>query len=34
VIPLIGPRSIAELDNSLDAATITLTKEQVAWLEA
>jgi hypothetical protein len=34
VIPLIGPRSIAELDNSLDAATITLTKEQVVWLEA
>lgn len=34
VIPLIGPRSIGELDNSLDAATITLTKEQVAWLEA
>ncbi|MEO6012210.1 MAG: aldo/keto reductase [Devosia sp.] len=34
VVPLIGPRSIAELENSLDATTIKLTKEQVTWLEA
>jgi predicted dehydrogenase/aryl-alcohol dehydrogenase-like predicted oxidoreductase len=34
VIPLIGPRSLGELENSLAATTIKLTKEQVAWLEA
>ncbi len=33
VVPLIGPRSIAELDNSIEATTIKLSKEQVAWLE-
>lgn len=34
VVPLIGPRSIGELESSLDATTIKLTKEQVKWLEA
>jgi len=34
VIPLIGPRTIRELDSSLAALRIKLTKEQVAWLEA
>ena len=34
VVPLVGPRSIAELENSIEATTIKLSKEQVAWLEA
>lgn len=34
VIPLIGPRTIAELEDSLSALDITLTPEQVRWLEA
>ncbi|EMS95899.1 oxidoreductase [Agrobacterium tumefaciens str. Cherry 2E-2-2] len=34
VIPLIGPRTIAELEDSLSALDITLTDEQVKWLEA
>ena len=34
VVPLIGPRSIAELESSLEATTIKLSKEQVKWLEA
>jgi aryl-alcohol dehydrogenase-like predicted oxidoreductase len=34
VVPLLAPRSLAELENSLDATTITLTKDQVKWLEA
>ncbi|MGH2350387.1 MAG: aldo/keto reductase [Chloroflexota bacterium] len=29
---LIGPRSLEELDSSLDAAELTLTPEQVKWL--
>lgn len=32
-IPLIGPRTLAELDDSLQAFEFTLTPEQVAWLE-
>lgn len=32
-IPLIGPRTLAELDDSLQAFEITLTAEQVKWLE-
>lgn len=34
VIPLIGPRTIAELEDSLSALDIKLTSEQVRWLEA
>ncbi len=34
VIPLIGPRPIAELEDSLSALDIKLTAEQVKWLEA
>lgn len=34
VIPLIGPRTIAELEDSLSALDIKLTAEQVKWLEA
>ncbi|QTK81109.1 aldo/keto reductase [Agrobacterium tumefaciens] len=34
VIPLIGPRTIAELEDSLSALDIPLTDEQVKWLEA
>ncbi|MGV2021351.1 aldo/keto reductase [Agrobacterium sp. 22-223-1] len=33
VIPLIGPRTIAELEDSLSALDIKLTAEQVKWLE-
>ena len=32
-IPLIGPRTLNELDDSLKAFDIKLTPEQVAWLE-
>jgi predicted dehydrogenase/aryl-alcohol dehydrogenase-like predicted oxidoreductase len=32
-IPLIGPRTLGELDDSLRAFDFTLTPEQVAWLE-
>jgi len=31
-IPLIGPRTLAELDDSLSALDIILTPEEVAWL--
>jgi aryl-alcohol dehydrogenase-like predicted oxidoreductase len=31
---LIGPRTIAELEDSLSALDIRLTAEQVKWLEA
>jgi predicted dehydrogenase/aryl-alcohol dehydrogenase-like predicted oxidoreductase len=34
VIPLIGPRTVAELEDSLSALDIRLSPEQVAWLEA
>jgi len=34
VIPLIGPRTIAELEDSLSALNLALTDEQVKWLEA
>ncbi|KJF67792.1 aldo/keto reductase [Rhizobium nepotum] len=34
VIPLIGPRTIAELEDSLSALDIKLTDEQLKWLEA
>ena len=33
VLPLIGPRNVAELEDSLSALDIRLTPEQVAWLE-
>ncbi|KXF75800.1 oxidoreductase [Paramesorhizobium deserti] len=33
VLPLIGPRTIAELEDSLSALDIELTPEQVRWLE-
>ncbi len=33
VVPLIGPRSIAELDNSIEATGIELSKDQIKWLE-
>ena len=34
VVPLIGPRTLGELDDSLSALDIALTPEQVRWLEA
>ena len=34
VIPLIGPRNLTELEDSLSALNIELTPEQVKWLEA
>ncbi len=34
VVPLIGPRSVGELEDSLSALDIRLTPEQVKWLEA
>ncbi|MDB5507180.1 MAG: oxidoreductase domain protein [Devosia sp.] len=34
VVPLIGPRTLDELDDSLSALDIELTPEQVNWLEA
>ncbi|MBB3962410.1 aldo/keto reductase [Rhizobium metallidurans] len=34
VIPLIGPRTIAELEDSLSALDIKLTRDEVKWLEA
>jgi predicted dehydrogenase/aryl-alcohol dehydrogenase-like predicted oxidoreductase len=33
IIPLIGPRTVAELEDSLKAIQITLTPEEVRWLE-
>ncbi|CAN7624117.1 aldo/keto reductase [Rhizobium sp. LjRoot254] len=33
VIPLIGPRNVAELEDSLSALDIRLTPEQMRWLE-
>jgi len=33
-VPLIGPRTLAELDDSLQAFDIELTPDQVKWLEA
>ncbi|MFS8048551.1 aldo/keto reductase [Rhizobium sp. BR 314] len=33
VVPLIGPRTVAELEDSLSALDIKLTPEQVKWLE-
>jgi aryl-alcohol dehydrogenase-like predicted oxidoreductase len=33
-IPLIGPRRLIELEDSLQALDIALTPEQVRWLEA
>jgi aryl-alcohol dehydrogenase-like predicted oxidoreductase len=33
VIPLIGPRTVAELEDSLSALDIKLTPDQVKWLE-
>ena len=32
--PLIGPRTLAELDDSLKAFDIKLTPDQVKWLES
>jgi predicted dehydrogenase/aryl-alcohol dehydrogenase-like predicted oxidoreductase len=34
VIPLIGPRTLRELEDSLSALDIALTPEEVRWLEA
>jgi predicted dehydrogenase/aryl-alcohol dehydrogenase-like predicted oxidoreductase len=34
VIPLIGPRNLTELEDSLSALNIDLTPEQVKWLES
>jgi aryl-alcohol dehydrogenase-like predicted oxidoreductase len=34
VVPLIGPRNLDEMDDSLSALDIGLTPEQVRWLEA
>ncbi|MDX3924296.1 MAG: aldo/keto reductase [Shinella sp.] len=34
IIPLIGPRTLAELEDSLSALDINLTPEQIKWLEA
>lgn len=33
VVPLIGPRNVAELEDSLSALDIRLTPEEVKWLE-
>ena len=33
VIPLIGPRNVAELEDSLSALDIRLTADEVKWLE-
>jgi len=33
VIPLIGPRNLTELEDSLSALTLTLTPDDVTWLE-
>jgi predicted dehydrogenase/aryl-alcohol dehydrogenase-like predicted oxidoreductase len=33
VIPLIGPRTVAELEDSLSALRITLSPDEVRWLE-
>lgn len=33
VVPLIGPRNVAELEDSLSALDIRLTPDQVKWLE-
>jgi aryl-alcohol dehydrogenase-like predicted oxidoreductase len=33
VLPLIGPRRLVELDDSLEALTIRLTPEEVRWLD-
>src|SRR5690606_31703282 len=33
-VPLIGPRTLHELDDSLEAFRVDLTPEQLAWLEA
>ncbi len=32
-VPLIGPRTLGELDDSLKAFDIQLTPQQVCWLE-
>jgi len=32
VFPLIGPRTVEELESSLAVADLTLTPEQVSWL--
>jgi predicted dehydrogenase/aryl-alcohol dehydrogenase-like predicted oxidoreductase len=34
IIPLIGPRNVAELEDSLSAVQITLAPEEVRWLES
>ena len=34
IIPLIGPRTVAELEDSLSAIQITLAPEEVRWLES
>ena len=32
-VPLIGPRTLAELDDSLKALDISLSPQDVAWLD-
>ena len=34
VLPLIGPRRLVELDDSLKALSIALTPEDVRWLDS
>ena len=34
VVPLIGPRTLDELEDSLSAVDIKLTPDQVRWLES
>ncbi len=33
IVPIVGPRSLAELRTSLDALDVTLSDEQVRWLD-
>ena len=33
IVPIAGPRSLAELRTSLDALDVALTDEQVRWLD-
>ena len=32
-IPLIGPRTLGELDDSLNALSLNLTPDDIRWLE-
>ena len=33
IVPIVGPRSLAELRTSLDALDVSLTDEQLRWLD-